>query len=317
MAIGHSSKSPAIRSVVFVSILLLLASLAGCATKTLSTAVKLSQDGQTAVAEIRNLAVLSDDALKQTVRVAAFVQAYRQGKSTLDKAGKQQTSTQVSTTKAENTLVKLQKIITANIAWLKSLQESYAALEALASFDASGEFLKSYGRLSTATVALAKAANSTILSDISSNSDISRMGQELVSFIQKQKVIAASKGIHTYLDETIAILSQDDIKILYTALHEEYLRHGHDATIAMMDANVVSYTPIAEEILSISGLKPSKNFDTSVSKNAALKAGIQQFIETSYDQHILEISESYNKAIDALKKLKKAHTSLENNGIKM
>ena len=287
-----------------VCLLLLLLALGGCPQKALPTAAKLSQAGQDTATQIQTAAILTDDQLLSIHKTLAFHNAYS------DARAKRPIGSRPLDKPLLDKIDTLQKLLVADANWLTSLRNAYAALGALATYDASGNFLTAFNELSTSTTSLLTAFGKTAPPAVLSNI-FQYAGEKAVAFAQTQKVIAASKAIQTELDRAIGVLSEAKIKIHYTSLQEEYIELIKLTATILIKKGVLSIKPLANDIGSTFGTVASANADKIVQGNSELQAGFCGEIMEMAKLQAQQVEKAYDKSLEASRALKKVHADLE------
>jgi len=292
--------------------LALLLTLTACATKTLPIAVKLSQTGQQAASTLQSSIILSDAQLNSLHKFTIFHAAFKRAACIEAKKSIDVCNERMATEKEIiGDIDEIQNILTSDTKWLTSLRESYAALGELANYDASTKFISAFDGLTASTNSLAAALKSTPPSS-EMTSIFKYAGGQIVGFVQANKVIAASKAIHAELDRAITLLSNPDIKDIYTSLQKKYYDSLNESALILSNKGTLSFKPLINEVGATAGLAATANTDKLIRENKSLRVGLNAVINETYRQKIVDVTRAYDKSLAALKELAKLHSELEN-----
>ena len=281
--------------------------LSGCASKTLPTAVTLSAKGQEAVAAFYAKTLLSDAKLQTLNNMLIFNKEYE-----IDVLGLSAESDKQQEIWQE--LKDYQTYIRTNTPWLKSLQDAYAALGELASYDATGNFDAAYKNLVTQTNSLATKLTGATLPSLATDVFGKAAAQALVLY-QKNKIILASKAIKAQLETTLGILSDAEIKSALLLLPEHYLRTARQTLSYLSKNNLIATSPLINELVSPLDMKASANADQTMQHNKKLNDLFQKYFdETKMRPQIESLGATYEENIKLLQALVKLHATLEQSG---
>lgn len=283
--------------------------LSGCAPSIqIKQGVELGEYGQKVADQARSTLILGDEDFYARYQGLIFWQAY----SNVDRDIWSETARKVQ--KNQENLILRARL-------LENLSKSYAGLQALAGYDAPGEFNKTIG-------ALVKSANALITSTggTSLNSQIGdalpTLGGIIAAEIQKDKVVAASKKIHATIDGLITHFAKPDIRIAFVSSRNVLDKDLQFAVRALIQDGFVSFRPLVTNMGKSLGVETSDNFDRLMSTNCAPQGrgpcpsdALVALLKYKSDSKEVDIAKSYDETLLAFGKLAEQHQKLENGQI--
>jgi hypothetical protein len=286
--------------------LMLVAAVAvsGCAQQTLTAASTLGTAGNKAALTMEQTAVLSSDQVTQLQTARQFDAAF-----TAVAGGHAANANQALTNLESAQIAALEDQLAKRAQFLDSLAKTYAALGALASYNAAGDFNTALGGLVSDTNGFLKAVKQPPMPTQATNV-IQQIGGFFVSYLQSQQVIAASKAMRDPLNSGITAMKagQD----FYLGMQDIYVRETREAAVDLYSKNLLSVSPVLDQISAPLGLKSVANADQLVRTNKASQAGINAVISARITQLTANIGATYQKSLEALEALPKMHDQLEN-----
>lgn len=283
-------------------VLFLVVAVGGCAQQTLTAGSNLGTAGNKAALAMEQAAILSDDQVTQLQTARQFDAAFTAvaGGASADQTMMKQENAQLAT--LEDQLAKRAQ-------FLDSLAKTYAALGALASYNAAGDFNSAFSGLVSDANSFLKTVKQPQIPTRASNI-VQQAGGLFASYLQIQEVIAASKSMREPLNSGIAAMKagQD----FYLGMQDVYSRETREAAIDLYSKNLLSVSPILDQIGAPLGLKSVANADQLVHANPAAQAGINAVMSARVSQLTANIGATYQRSLEALEALPKMHDQLEN-----
>jgi hypothetical protein len=285
-------------------ILVALAAVSGCAQQTLMSGSNLGTAGNKAALAMEQAAVLSSDQVTQLQTARRFDAAF-----TAVAGGHAANANQAMTDRENAAIATLEDQLAKRAQFLDSLAKTYAALGALASYNAAGDFNTAFGGLVADTNGFLKAVKQPQLPAQATNV-IGQVGGLFVSYLQSRQAVAASKAMHDPLNNGITAMRAG--QEFYLGMQDIYVRETREAAVDLYSKNLLSVSPVLDQIGSPLGLKSVANADQSVHANKASQAGINAVISARITQLTANTGATYKKSLEALEALPKMHDQLEN-----
>jgi hypothetical protein len=285
-------------------LLVAVAAVSGCAQQALTAGSNLGTAGNKAALAMEQAAVLSSDQVTQLQTARQFDAAF-----TAVAGGHAANANQAMTDQESAKIADLEDQLAKRAQFLDSLAKTYAALGALASYNAAGDFNTAFGGLVADANGFLKAVERPQLPTQATNV-IEQVGGLFVSYLQSRQVIAASKAIRGPLNAVTAAMEarQDS----YLGLQDIYVRATREAAVDLYSRNLLSVSPVLDQIGGPLGLKSVANADQLVHTNKASQAGINAAIHARITQLTANIGATYKKSLEALEALPEMHNHLEN-----
>ena len=276
-----------------------LSVLSACSTASQSNGVALAKAGQAAAMQMEQSATLSAAtyaALKQAVVFDAGFSNDTNDPVTQDFL-KQETQIQTALA-AYGTL-------------LDKLANAYAALGALASYDASGTFSSAVSNLCgsadnlVSKMAKGGPAAANVCQPLSTG-----FGQ-IASAVQAQQVVDASDQIAGVLSTVIPILSDKSRRDLIVINNQLVQRQIVAAANDLYASGVFSCGPLLTALGAPLGLTPVSGVDAVIDKHPNVKRGCLAVVSATAADSVNSAGAAYDKSVEALNALLDQHKKLK------
>jgi hypothetical protein len=272
--------------------------LTACASTTLPGAAKLGADGKAAATAMQQAALASPDDIQRLKLSDAFMASY---------VGP---TAATGMTQRSELIAKIQQELTLRAAVLGSLANTYGALAALASYDASGSFNTALSSLNTAVTAYAKAANLSPPPSVAAQ--VPSGGGFLASMVQTEMVRSASHQMVPQLNQAIAAMQS--YEPVFTGFKEIAESQGGDAATVLYSSGLFSMSPLLNQLGTQYGYTASPDADRLLGqpRNRALRQELAQAQASQTVDQLKLVSTAYDQSLAALQKLPAQHAALEN-----
>ena len=287
------------RVTVAAVLLSVVALLSACASNTLSVGASLSKAGQAASSQMEQNIGLSDGFVETTKEAIVFNDAFN------GVPGNPASATAI------NQIGGIQIGLRQYTSLLDNLAATYAALGYLSTLDDTSAFNSGIDSLAASTNAFAQAVHSTVTIPTAVPGVVRTIGGVVITQVQANDVIAASRQIEATLKTIILILDDPKTKPMLVSPLTQYTGQIGQTVQTLWDARVYSVTPIFDQFGSIFGLQSTSTASTDAKSNPKLFAGINAVIAQRVNNQISSYSASYDKSLAGLKELVHLHDSLQ------
>ena len=195
---------------------------------------------------------------------------------------------------------------------LQHLSVAYAALGALASYDASASFNTAASRLSSSVDAFSQSVGSTqppLHTNLSTLVDAA--GDTILSSYQAGRVRAASDALLVQLNRVIAILNTDDVRQKIVPSAALVAGDIDAAALILYGSGAYSYAPLANQIGAPLGLTATASFDATVAKSPKLSAAFRKAELAATETQVAAIGSSLDASEKLLEALRPLHAAID------
>ena len=240
---------------------------------------------------MQQAAQLSPSLLQQLSLSNAFMKSYR------------------GTAPDDANIVAIQKELAARADVLGSLSKAYAALAALASYDAAGNFSTSIASLNTSLRNYATATKITPL-PASAGPVTGVVGGIIINAIQQQQVRDAVDQLLPLVGQVISSFEAN--RQIYVDLDNSIADQASKATLELYNGGLFSITPILTSFGAPYGFTPVANADTLLHEPANQKylKALQSAGRLQVAQQTSSVGAAFDASLSALKKLQTQHQAL-------
>jgi hypothetical protein len=286
-------------------LVLLFASISGCSSLNLDSAVKLATAGQSAANAYKNSIQSTKASINQYVE-GLYLTAPLTHNSPPDQNMLQ-------------SIAQVQTALSKRAAMMGALADVYTQFGALASYDAKTEMSSSISSLDTAANSFASVVHGNSIPNVA-DTLASQGGGMIGSEIQKRKVKAASEAIRTILLSVVDSINKE--KDILASIQTKLAINAGQTAVDLWENGIGSPDPILADNIGTFGLQyvsgDYKNVCTKLPKAqdqdsciTAFRQAIANVVQTRADREIQDQSALINSNIAAIQNLAAAHKQLE------